>query len=258
MMRFESPDPQRVADIIRDVAATEILTRFRHLSASQIREKQPGELVTEADVEAERVLTLRLGELIAGAAVVGEEAVSADRDVLRALDGDGAVWVIDPVDGTGNFAKGNARFAVIVALVRDGVTVAGWIYDPVGDRMIIAETGNGAWLGEQRLATLPTAPLAELTGSVKRLGRLSSLVAKTVRKGSAAHDYIDLVTGGLHFAHYNRLMPWDHAAGVLIHAEAGGHAGLIDGRPYRPRAEAGELLLAPSPGTWKSLQAIIG
>ena len=250
-------DLEKVAAIIRETAAEEILPRFNHLSAGQIREKQPGELVTEADTEAERVMTMRLRELLPGSLVVGEEAVAADSALLRVLEDDGAVWIIDPVDGTANFAKGNARFAVILALVRDGVTVAGWILDPLGERLITAELGGGAWAGGERLSVLPPVPLAELTGSVKRSGRLSSLVAKMARKGSAAHDYIDLVTGQLHFAHYNRLMPWDHAAGVLIHAEAGGHAALTNGRPYRPRAEEGSLLLAPSPGTWTSLQAVI-
>jgi len=250
-------DFETVAAIIREAAAEEIVPRFKNLSAGQIREKRPGELVTEADTEAERVMTRRLRDLLPGSAVVGEEAVSADPALLKALEGEGAVWVIDPVDGTANFAKGHARFAVIVALVRDGVTVAGWIFDPLGERMVTAEHGAGAWVGGERLAVLPAAPLAQLSGSVKRSGRLSALVAKTGRKGSAAHDYIDLVTGRLHFAHYNRLMPWDHAAGVLIHAEAGGHAGLTDGRPYRPKAEEGCLLLAPSPECWTSLQAVI-
>ncbi|KIL98817.1 Inositol-1-monophosphatase [Paramagnetospirillum magnetotacticum MS-1] len=248
---------EKVASIIREASAEEIVPRFKHLSAGQIREKRPGELVTEADTEAERVMTGRLRDLLPGSAVVGEEAVAADPALLKLLEGQGSVWIIDPVDGTANFAKGNARFAVIVALVRDGVTVAGWIFDPLGERMITAELGGGAWSGSQRLTVLPVAPLAELTGSVKRSGRLSALVAKTGRKGSAAHDYLDLVTGQLHFAHYNRLMPWDHAAGVLIHAEAGGYAALTDGRPYRPRAEEGCLLLAPSPGTWTSLRAVI-
>lgn len=246
-----------VEGIIRDVTAAEILPRFRHLSAGQIREKKPGELVTEADIEAEKALTPRLRDLIPGSRVVGEEAVAADPSLLKVLQEPGWAWIVDPVDGTGNFAKGHARFAVIVALVRDGITVAGWIYDPLGERMIIGEKGAGALLAGERLSVLPTAPLSEMTGSVKRSGRLSALVAKCSRKGSAAHDYIDLVTGKLHFAHYTRLMPWDHAAGVLIHAEAGGHSALTNGRAYRPRAEEGCLLLAPSPGSWTSLQAII-
>lgn len=250
-------DLDKVASIIAETAAEEILPRFNHLSAGQIREKRPGELVTEADTEAERVMTRRLRELIPGSSVVGEEAVAADPALLRLLEGEGSVWIIDPVDGTANFAKGNPRFAVIVALVRDGVTVAGWILDPLAERMITAEHGAGSWLKGQRLSVLPAAPLADLTGSVKRSGRLASLVAKCCRKGSAAHDYIDLVTGKLHFAHYNRLMPWDHAAGVLIHAESGGHASLTSGQPYRPRAQEGCLLLAPTAGTWTSLQAVI-
>lgn len=250
-------DFEIAAAIIREAAAEEIIPRFQHLSAGQIREKRPGELVTEADTEAERVMTQRLRDLLPGSSVVGEEAVASDPALLKALEGEGAVWVIDPVDGTANFAKGNARFAVIVALVRDGVTVAGWIFDPLADRMITAEHGGGAWLAQERLSVLPAAPLADMSGSVKRSSRLSALVAKTVRKGSAAHDYVDLVTGRLHFAHYNRLMPWDHAAGVLIHAEAGGYAGLTDGRAYRPRAEEGCLLLAPSEGNWQSLRTLI-
>lgn len=248
---------QRVADIIAEVAEAEILPRFRHLDAGQIREKKPGELVTEADTEAERVMTPRLRGLIPGSLVVGEEAVAANPALLRVLEGQGDIWIIDPVDGTANFAKGNPRFAVIVALVRGGRTVGGWILDPLGGRMVTAEAGAGAWLDGTRLAVMPSVPLAELAGSVKRSGRLASLVARVGRKGSAAHDYIDLVTGRLHFAHYNRLMPWDHAAGVLIHAEAGGYSALTDGRAYRPRAEEGCLLLAPSAGSWTSLQAII-
>lgn len=247
----------KVAALLREVAAAEIMPRFKTLSAGQIREKKPGQLVTEADVEAERVLTRLLRQLLPGSAVVGEEAVADDPGLLRVLEGEGAVWIIDPVDGTANFAKGNPRFAVILALVVDGVTRQGWIFDPVGGRMIVAERGGGAWMDRQRLAVLPDGPLESFCGSVKRGGRLATMVAKVGRKGSAAHDYIDLVTQILHFAHYKQLMPWDHAAGVLIHAEAGGYSRLLDGRAYRPVADTGALLLAPSEGAWRSLASVI-
>jgi fructose-1,6-bisphosphatase/inositol monophosphatase family enzyme len=250
------PDLDTVAAIIREAAETEVLPRFRHLAAAQIREKKPGQIVTEADVEAERVLARRLTELFP-AAVVGEESVDADPTLLRALEHPGPVWVIDPVDGTANFAQGHARFAMIIALVVDGRTVAGWIHDPVPDRTVMAALGQGAWLGETRLSVLTEVPLAEMNGSVKRKGPVAARVATVGRKGSAAHDYLDLVTGQLHFAHFNRLMPWDHAAGVLIHAEAGGWACLTDGRPYRPVAESGSLLLAPGPASWRELSLLV-
>lgn len=250
-------DAERVAGIIREVAAAEILPRFRNLTAGQIREKQPGQLVTEADIEAERVLTLRLAEMRPGAACVGEEAVAANPALLSLLERPGAVWVIDPVDGTSNFAQGVSRFAVILALVVDGVTRIGWIFDPVSGRMAIAEQGGGAWESGRRLSVLPGGALDTLAGSVKRSSRLAGRVAKAGRKGSAAHDYLDLVTGTLHFAHFHRLMPWDHAAGVLIHAEAGGFGRLIDGNPYRPRFDGGGLLLAPDETCWSALRAVL-
>lgn len=250
-------DPQAVAAIIREVAAAEILPRFGHLAAGQIREKKPGQLVTEADTEAEKVLSRRLSALLPGSLVVGEEGVDADPALLGILERPGTVWVIDPVDGTGNFAKANPRFAVIIALVVDGLTRAGWIYDPVAGRMLITEAGAGAWLGEQRLSVLPAAPLETMAGSVKRAAHLAARVGKIGRKGSAAHDYIDLVTGVLHFAHFTKLMPWDHAAGVLIHAEAGGYARLMNDKPYQPVLCRAGLLLAPSEGSWRSLKALV-
>ena len=250
-------DPDRVGAILSEVAEAEILPRFRNLTAGQIREKQPGQLVTEADTEAERAIAARLAGLIPGAAIVGEEAVAADPGRLGALDQPGAVWVIDPVDGTGNFAAGNPRFAVILALVVDGRTRCGWILDPISKRLVTAAEGGGAWMAGERLSVLSEAPLDQLAGSVKRSGALSRRVARVGRLGSAAHDYLDLVTGRLHFAHFRRLMPWDHAAGVLIHAEAGGHGRMTDGSAYRPLPTEGALLLAPGEHVWTRLNALI-
>lgn len=250
-------DTDAVATIIREAAEAEIIPRFGHLVAGQIREKKPGQLVTEADTEAEKLLSRRLTGLLPGSLVVGEEGVDANPAMLNSLEGKGAIWIIDPVDGTGNFAKGNPRFAVIIALVVDGVTQIGWIYDPMTGRMVTAGKGEGAWLGQQRLSVLPDGPLESLIGSVKRSAHLVSKVAKVSRKGSAAHDYLDLVTGQLHFAHFAKLMPWDHAAGVLIHGEAGGYARLLNHKPYQPVVCKAGLLLAPTEGCWRSLKPLV-
>jgi fructose-1,6-bisphosphatase/inositol monophosphatase family enzyme len=162
------------------------------------------------------------------------------------------------VDGTSNFAKGNPRFAVIIALVVDGITRMGWIHDPVAGRMVIAEQGGGAWLGERRLSVLPSAPLDRMAGSVKRAAHLVAKIGSVGRKGSAAHDYLDLATGRQHFAHFRRLMPWDHAAGVLIHQEAGGFAMMLNNSPYTPVLHAdGQLLLTPGEQSWREISALM-
>src|SRR5437868_34109 len=128
-------DPGKVAEHIRETAQAEILPRFGLLRREDIREKRPGDFVTLADLEAERQLTQRLGGLLPGSVVLGEEAAAQDRSRFDLLAGDAPVWVIDPVDGTTNFARGKPGFAVIVALVQRAIVRAGWIYDPLADVM---------------------------------------------------------------------------------------------------------------------------
>lgn len=253
------PDPDKVAAIIREAAEAEILPRFRNLRQGDIREKKPNQLVTDADIEAERLLTRRLTDVMPGG-VVGEEAVEANPGLLTALERPGTVWVIDPVDGTANFAAGNPRFAVVVALVVDGVTIAGWMHDPVPNRTVIAVTGEGTWVRNGDRLTVPAeVKLADMCGSVKMKCRVSECVRQVARRGSAAHDYLDLVDGTLHFAHFKKLMPWDHAAGVLMHAEAGGYGAMMGGEAYTPVLHAeGQLLLATDETSWRELQPLIG
>jgi fructose-1,6-bisphosphatase/inositol monophosphatase family enzyme len=126
-----TPDPEKVAALLRRAASEIILPRFKNLQKDEIREKGPGDLVTIADTEAEQMLTPLLRELAPGSSVVGEEAVAADADVLGRLKGADGVWLIDPVDGTHNFAHGNSNFAVIAAYVEQGNVRGGWIHEPV-------------------------------------------------------------------------------------------------------------------------------
>src|SRR5215467_2079228 len=97
-------DLARVTALIEETAALEILPRFQKLAAGDIREKTPGDFVTVADEAAEAHLTPLLAALLPGSLVLGEEAAAADSLLLDRLLGEPAVWVVDPVDGTGNFA----------------------------------------------------------------------------------------------------------------------------------------------------------
>lgn len=248
---------ETVAAIIEDAARTVILPRFRRLTESDIREKAPGDYVTVADTEAEALLSRRLAELLPGSVVVGEEAVAADRSVLDRLQGEAPAWIVDPIDGTANFVHGRRSFAVIVALAAQGRTVMGWIYDPLNGRMAQGETGSGAFIDGRRLRLGDAPPLAEMRGNCPKNSVLGRSVTMIPRRHSAAHDYLDLLEGRSQFAHYSRLMPWDHAAGVLMHLEAGGYAALCDGRAYAPTLREGHLLMAPSRASWDRLRGML-
>jgi len=261
------PDLEQVAEIIRDVAAAEVVPRFRALRAGEIREKAPGDLVTAADLACEAALSGRLLALASGSVVLGEEAASVDPTLFDRLDAAPPVWVVDPIDGTINFANGRSGFAVIVAWVRAGRVLAGWIHDPLGGTTVMAERGRGAWSAGQRLAVAAGMPLDAMVGAAYgRIGsptRAADLLIASGRVGavvngmSSGTDYLSLALGRSQFQLSSRSLPWDHAAGALIVAEAGAVVGFIDGSPYRPRVLDGALLAAADRGTWEAIREII-
>ena len=159
-------DPYQVDQIIRSVAAAEVMPRFRNLKASEISEKSPKNYVTIADIEAERRLKEDLTRLIPGSVAIGEESVEDDPNLLNLLKNEAPVWILDPVDGTGNFATGKACFALIVAYCVAGETIAGWIHDPINNVTVSAIKGKGAWIGSTQLKTPNEIHVEEMTGSL--------------------------------------------------------------------------------------------
>ena len=258
----------RVGDALRETSAEVIEPRFAALGAMDVRAKAAGELVTVADVEAERLLTQRLTDLLPGAAVVGEEACAADPTLLKGL-GAAQAWLIDPLDGTANFVEGNHDWAVMVALCEGGRTVASWIWQPRSQTMYTAEAGSGAARNGVTVAVTsrPVEPGA-LRGAV--LTRfLPTSVSATVDAGRdrfdtvtpgrrcAGVDYPAVVDGGLDFVLFWRTLPWDHAPGVLLLQEAGGVALRPDTSPYRPADTRPGLLVAADRSTWDAVRAIL-
>ena len=263
-------DIDRVSAVIADVAAEEIVPRFAKLAKGDVREKGPGDIVTIADEAAEHSMSPRLMDLLPGSCVLGEEGAARSPDLLNRLAGDAPVWVIDPIDGTSNFAAGEGDFGVMVALVRHDEVLAGWIHEPRRREMLTAERGSGAWLDGKRLQVAkPPSDPAKLSGVLlagffgdRELGkqvqsRRERLIALKSRR-CAASEYRRLAEGEMHFALFTKLMPWDHCPGVLIHAEAGGYNSYIEGGRYMPsRIKASGLMLAPDEASWQQLYDIL-
>jgi len=236
-------DSLRVAELIRETAAAELLPRFRNLAKSDIRQKRPGDVVTVADEAAEQRLATGLARILPGVAVVGEEAVEKDPGLLDLIARPGeSCWIVDPLDGTANFAAGRDRFAIIVCLVHDTMPVAGWILDVPRNHLAEARRDGGVTIdGISVAGRTPDRPLIGYVGyrvikefdrqlgqaQRARLGRLSTL-------SCAGLEYIELLSGRADFNLYRMTKPWDHAAGSLMMREAGGGSVQFNGSPYAP------------------------
>jgi len=242
-----------VAALMRGVAATVVMPRFRTLADHEIAEKSPGEIVTVADREAERLLYEGLEMLGIPARIVGEETAANQPELLDGI-GEGLVWLIDPLDGTANFAAGHAPFGMMVALVEDGVPIAGWILDPVSGRLCHAERGAGATCDDVPVRSRPTGnarPIAALGThfmTPERAAHIHALADQRLERvpvpRCAAESYPRLVVGQNDLAFFQRTLPWDHAAGALFLNEAGGVITDWTGTPYRVGQGLGILAAA--------------
>lgn len=256
------PDVAAVSAAIRETARREILPRFRELAEKDVWHKSRGSVVTVADTAAEQRLLEALAKIVPDARVIAEEAAEADPAMLDHLGGGHPLWIVDPLDGTANFAAGRTGFVVIVAFHAAGRVRAGWIHDPLNDITVTAEEGSGAWSGERRLSVARPVEVARMTGAMR--GRLLRETDVEERFGrlfnhrSCGMEYMALATGEFHFSHYRSLKPWDHVAGELIHREAGGFSACLDGARYRAEAPGeGGLLLAPDEASWRAIADIL-
>lgn len=252
-----------VEAVMRDALHRAILPRYQSLASHEVIAKAADDMVTIADREAETILAEGLAALLPEAAVVGEEAAHADPAVLDRL-GDALCWIIDPLDGTNNFAVGKPPFGVLVALAERGTAVGGWILDGLSGRFCHAVHSGGAWIDGERVR-------ARTSGQEPPVAAISLLFADPVRREGlrthiaphytvvdiprcAAEQYPRIVLGQNDLSIFERTLAWDHAAGVLFVNEAGGRAARPDGSPYRVdrHLEPG-LIAAASPALWDEL-----
>lgn len=254
---------RQVHEQMREAAERAILPRYQSLAAHEVQAKAADDAVTIADHESEDILFEGLSRLIPEAALVGEEAAHADPALMQRL-GDDLCWIVDPLDGTNNFAQGKPPFGVLVALSEAGETVAGWIYDPLSGRFCHAERGKGAFVDGERI-------VARTSGAEPPIAAISLVFADPAKREAlktqiaphytcvdiprcAAEQWPRLALGINDISIFERTFAWDHAPGVLFLNEAGGRAARPDGRAYRVDEHLlPGLLGAASPALWDEL-----
>jgi myo-inositol-1(or 4)-monophosphatase len=201
------------------------------------------DLVTEADVASEKLIVKAIRERYPEHSILSEEGLG-EKQVGEFL------WLIDPLDGTTNYAHGYPIFCVSIALQREGETVLGVTYDPVQDELFYAEKGQGAYCNGQRLSVsgavnlrrsllatgFPYARASIEDNNVAEFGRIMPRVQGVRRGGAATLDMAYVAAGRLDGYWEFHLSPWDWAAGHLLVQEAGGRTSDVSGQPWRLRS----------------------
>ena len=222
-----------VVAAVKLVAAEEIMPRYLKVAHQH---KNDGSLCTEADIAAQEALTRKL-QAILSVPVLGEEMTAAQQEAVWG-DGLQTMWCVDPIDGTSNFVHGLPFFAVSVALIREGKSVMGVVYDPVAKEAFAAEQGRGTFLNGSKLhgRTAITTLSGALAGvDFKRLNAqlISELVyhppySSQRNFGASSLDWCYTAAGRYDVYLHGGQKLWDYAAGSLILQEAGGYMCSLD------------------------------
>lgn len=251
-------DTAAVSEAIIDVASRVILPRFRTLGADEIEQKQPGDLVTIADKEAEIELAAIFARHHPAALIIGEESVFDNPIQLQALPDAEHAWVIDPVDGTNNYARGSADFGVMVAETRRGEAVRSWIWQPAHQCLFVAEKGAGVRRNDEPVPAMGERP-RPLRAAVPRSLRPDDVPGFVLdrTRGSCAIDYPKLLLGEEDVLAYRKLNEWDHLPGALMVSELGGRVATHEGERYRAGVRGVVMFAAFSGQAWADADAAL-
>ena len=267
-MTFTSARVSQICDLLDHVGEEELLPRFHAQVPNPVHEKTSSfDVCSEADQAAERRLAGELARMFPHALLVGEETSGNDPDAITKLGEAELSFLIDPIDGTKNFTSGLPLFGTMIAGLSRGEIVFAAIHDPICQQTALAIRGQGAWMrhpdgAEQRLRVSPPCPPERMNivaGTNFLPPHLRPVVQRNLPKFAmnfwlrcAAHEYRLAAGGHCELLVYNKLMPWDHAAGWLLHHEAGGYSAHFDGSDYRPVHTTGGLICAPDRDSWQA------
>lgn len=255
----------KVTDIIKDVAATIVMPRWRSLGEGDVQRKSDKSLVTVADQAAETALTQRLSALLDEPVVVGEEAAEKDPRTLQALSSYGTVWIIDPIDGTRSYADGDQNFGLMVALKYRGQLTHSWIYRPACNQMLISEISAGATLNGQVLKLGKAKPRNQQRICLSNRfwpeqQRQPLIDASDDFAGNCDHlnsntTFTWLADGTIDVLLDPARRPWDVAPGVVMYEAMGGYALHLDGSRYTAKMPTQSVLYAATYEEWRELAA---
>lgn len=244
-------------------AARSLARDFGEVENLQVSRKGPSDFVSSADLKAEKTLFEELSKARPGYGFVMEE-----RGVVEGTDKTNR-WLVDPLDGTTNFLHGIPHFAISIGLEREGVLVAGVVYNTVRDELFWAEKGQGAYLNDRRLRVAGRSDMREALfacgtpfhgkpGHEKALGEIERVIEKTAgvrRFGAAALDLAYVAAGRFDGYWERNLNVWDIAAGVVLVREAGGVVNEIDGGDFM---KTGAVVAANQPLIAQLTQTVRG
>ena len=201
-------------------ASKSIIRDFGEVEKLQVSVKGPSDFVSNADLNAEKILINELLKNKKNFRVVSEEKGEIENEDKNNS------WIIDPIDGTDNFLHGIPHFAISVALKQNDEIISGVIYDPIKDEMFYAEKNNGAFLNNKRIRV---SKKKELKESLFASGNNPENINLNIRKtGSAALDLAYVSCGRFEGYFQKDLNLWDVAAGIILVKEAGGIINNLD------------------------------
>ena len=234
-MKNRSWNNSELVSIIRDVATQELLPRFAKVKQSK---KSDGSILTEADLAVQSQIEEKLKQLDPTILFLSEEMTRQEQEKIL-QQSEHPVWVLDPLDGTTNFAAGIPYYAISLALIDKGKPVLGIVFDPERNECFIAEKGQGAKLNEKQIEKNNKEILLENAVACVDLKRLpENLAIKIVTQhpfrsqrsfGGVALDWCWLALGRFDVYLHGNQNIWDYAAGQLIFSEIGGASCTLSG-----------------------------
>lgn len=252
-------DVNQIGAVVADVSNRVAIPKYKNLRPDEISEKDRNDYVTSVDFEIQQSLINSLKEHYPNSIFISEEMqhhYSAKE--IKELSKTQHVWIIDPLDGTGNFVKGNPNFRSVVALIQDGEPKASWIHSPLNNETLCALSGEGSWelrSGKEinvNQNESKTNEVLDVNSNVKEIYnedyKIRNLHCRSATYGAMAQGKID----GAVFT--KELKWWDHIPGTLLHKEAGGVNAMINGEDYGLETTSRNLISANSPTLWRDLQ----